>query len=92
MRDEKLRIGKDAQLISYGADTILLASLNHQAGNRVCFVEELSANWSALDFMENLENTDWILSTDETCRIIQSVIDICTRELSDEKRAMDGPA
>ena len=92
VRDEKLRIGKDAQLISYGADTILLASLNHQAGNRVCFVEELSANWSALDFMENLENTDWILSTDETCRIIQSVIDICTRELSDEKRAMDGPA
>lgn len=76
-REEKLRIGLDAQLVSYGADTIILSMLNHTAGNRVCFVEELSANWSALDFLESLENSDWLLPVEESCRLVQEVIDTC---------------
>ena len=86
VREEKMRVGQDAQLISYGADTILLASLNHQAGNRVCFVEELSANWSALDFLENLEDTDWVLSVEETCAVIKSVIDVCVQKMPQDER------
>lgn len=84
VREEKLHIGRDAQLISYGSDTILLASLNHLAGNQVSFIEELSANWCALDFLENLENTDWILSTEETCEIIRDVMERCLREQAEE--------
>lgn len=74
VREEKLRIGKDTQLISYGSDTIILASLNHLAGNQACFIEELSANWSALDFLESIENNDWVLTVEETCALIQDVI------------------
>lgn len=84
IREEKMHIGRDTQLISYGADTVLLASLNHLAGNQVCFIEELSANWCALDFLENLENTDWALSTEETCEIIREVVERCMREQSVE--------
>lgn len=76
-RDEKLRIGFDAQIVSYGADTIILSMLNHASGNRMCFVEELSANWSALDFLESLENSDLFLSPEESCRLLQEVIDTC---------------
>lgn len=75
VREEKLCIGKDTQLISYGSDTIVLASLNHLAGNQACFIEELSANWSALDFLESMENSDWVLTEEETCAVIQDVID-----------------
>ena len=75
VREEKMRIGHDAQLISYGSDTIVLSILNHQVNNRVCFIEELSANWGALDFLENLENTDWLLSVEETCEVIREVIE-----------------
>lgn len=75
VREEKMKIGRDAQMISYGADTIVLAALNHDDGNRVCFIEELSSNWSALDFLENLEHTDWILSVEETCSVIRQSIE-----------------
>lgn len=75
--EEKLHIGRDAQLISYGADTILLASLNHRAGNRICFIEELSTNWSALDFLESLEQTEWLLTAEETLDILREAIQAC---------------
>lgn len=75
VREDKMKIGRDAQMISYGADTIVLAALNHEDGNRVCFIEELSSNWSALDFLENLEYTDWILSVEETCLAIHQSIE-----------------
>lgn len=80
VRDEKFRIGPDTQLISYGSDTILLASLNHAAGNRTCFIEELSTNWSALDFLENLEATDWFFSVEETCQVIRNIMKECFQE------------
>ena len=75
VREDKMKIGRDAQMISYGADTIVLAALNHEDGNRVCFIEELSSNWSALDFLENLEHTDWILTVEETCAVIRQSIE-----------------
>lgn len=84
VREEKLRIGRDTQLISYGSDTVLLASMNHLAGNQACFIEELSANWSALDFLENLESTDWTLSAEESCVIIREVLDRCLQQVQDE--------
>ncbi|HJD21110.1 MAG TPA: helix-turn-helix domain-containing protein [Candidatus Gemmiger faecigallinarum] len=77
VRDEKLRIGQDAQLLSCGADTIMLAILNHTLDNSICFVEELSANWSALDFLETLENSDWLYSVQETCAMIRELVDAC---------------
>lgn len=82
VREEKLHIGRDTQLISYGADTILFASMNHLAGNQACFIEELSANWSALDFLENLTNTDWTLSEEESCSIVQSMLEWYLRQNS----------
>lgn len=74
IREEKMSTGKDAQIICYGADTILLSVLDYGINDRVCFIEEFSANWSALDFLENLENTDWLLSVDQTLSIIRELL------------------
>lgn len=77
VRDEKLRIGQDSQLLSWGADTVVVAMMSHTVDASICFVEELSANWSALDFLESLETSDWIDSVEETCKVIRGLLDAC---------------
>ena len=77
IREEKLRVGQDAQLIGYGADTVIVSILNHNHVNSVFFIEEFSTNWSALDFLENIEATDCLYTLEQSCQIIRDMVETC---------------
>lgn len=74
-RNDRFRIGRDAVVYYYGADTIAIGALNQHLGNAVCFIQELSTNWSALNLLESFDDIDWFLSEEETCTILQNIIE-----------------
>lgn len=75
VREDIFKVSRDAQIIYYGADTVSLAGMNADSTRRVCFIEELSTNWSVLDFLEHLENSKYSYSLEESCTTIRDVIE-----------------
>lgn len=74
VREDEFQIPKNIQLISFGADTVILLYLDEAAGNHHCFLEELTTNVNVLDFLENFGTSGWVYPKEEGCRLIAQEI------------------
>ena len=74
-REERIKIGRDAALLYYGADTVAVAAMHYKFPRRVFYIQELSTNWSALNLMESFDELDWFFSAEETYAEIQKMIE-----------------
>jgi hypothetical protein len=74
IKEDCLKISPSTEIAYFGAETIMISSINNRENENVCFIEELSTCWSMIDFITFLEESDWVLTTGETCRKIHSII------------------